>query len=150
MRRERVDERTERWADERGTLEITTMRPGVVLQRFRGHALPPIADAISERLERELVRFGSIVVFDDWEEATGYESEVRIRLTAWTQRHLDRIPETHILVRSRLLAMGISVANLAVGNKLRAYTSRKEFEAALAVARGPDAGPRAGERRSIG
>jgi hypothetical protein len=146
VRAERVDEKTERWADPRGTLEITSVRPGVVLQRFRGHALPPMADAIADRLERELARFGRIVVFDDWEEATGYESEVRIKLTAWTQRHLDRIPETHILVRSRLLAMGISVANLAVGNKLRSYTSRKDFEAALLRARGPDTP----ERRPFG
>jgi hypothetical protein len=150
VKRERVDERTERWTDARGTLEITTVRPGVVLQRFRGHALPPMADAIAERLEHELARFDRIVVFDDWEEATGYESEVRIRLTAWTQRHLDRIPETHILVRSRLLAMGISVANLAVGNKLLAYTSREAFEAMLARAKGPAAGPRTGDRRPIG
>jgi hypothetical protein len=146
MEHERIDARTERWSDGRGTLEITTVRPGVVLQRFRGHALTPMADVIAERLERELTRSGSIVVFDDWEEATGYESEVRIRLTAWTQSRLDRIPETHILVRSRLLAMGISVANLAVGNKLRAYTSRAEFEAALARAKGPSAS----ERRAPG
>lgn len=142
MEHERVDARTDRWSDGRGTLEITTVRPGVVLQRFRGHALAPMADVIAERLEREIARFGSIVVFDDWEEATGYESEVRIRLTAWTQSRLDRIPETHILVRSRLLAMGISVANLAVGNKLRAYTSRAEFEAALSQARGAGTGDR--------
>ncbi|GAB4198691.1 MAG: hypothetical protein OHK0013_08190 [Sandaracinaceae bacterium] len=139
MHSERVDDKTERWADPRGTLEITTVRPGVVLQRFRGHAMPPMADAIAERLERELARHGRIVVFDDWEEATGYESEVRIKLTAWTQRYLDRIPETHILVRSRLVAMGISVANLALANRLRSYTSRKEFEAALDRAKGPEA-----------
>ncbi len=138
MEHERVDARTERWSDGRGTLEITTVRPGVVLQRFRGHALGPMASVIGERLDRELSRAQQIIVFDDWEEATGYESEVRIRLTAWTRERLDRIPETHVLVRSKLLAMGIAVANVAVSGKLRAYTSRAAFEAALAQATAPE------------
>jgi len=137
MAYERVDARTERWSDGRGTLEITTVRPGVVLQRFSGHALAPMADLIAARLDKELARSRRIVVFDDWEEATGYESEVRIRLTAWTRERLDRIPETHILVRSKLLAMGIAVANVAVSGKLRAYTSRAAFEIALGKATAP-------------
>jgi hypothetical protein len=135
MKRERVDAVTERWTDERGKLEISSPRPGMVLQRFEGHACAPMADAIISRLDAEIVSHGTIVVFDDWAEATGYDSEVRLKLTEWTGKHETQVRETHVLLRSKLIAMGMAVANLALGGHLRTYTSRTAFDAARVRAR---------------
>ena len=37
----------------------------------------------------------------------------------------------HILVGSKIVSMGVSVANLALGGSLVGYTNRTAFEAAL-------------------
>jgi hypothetical protein len=130
MKHERVDAVTERWSDGRGELEITSPRRGIVLQRFEGYACLPMADAIIERLDAEIATHGTILVFDDWEEATGYDSAVRLKLTEWTRQHSGQVLETHVLLRSKLIAMGMAVANLALGGNLRTYTNRAAFDAA--------------------
>ncbi|MFO0694563.1 MAG: hypothetical protein U0230_13465 [Polyangiales bacterium] len=130
----RLDPRTEEWLFERCRLVISAPARGVVLQRFIGHATPEVVEPITSRLERAVAQHGTLRVFDDWEEATGYESEVRVRLTEWTKRHREAIPLTHILVRSKLLAMGLSVANLAIDGGLEVHTTRAAFERELAAA----------------
>src|SRR5262249_3247489 len=72
------------------------------------------------------------LVFNDFELGTGYDSEVRARLTAWHLRNTGKLKEIHILVRPGLIAMGVTVANLATGGRFVVYTDRSAFEWALA------------------
>lgn len=132
----------ERWRTARGSLEIEEPGPGVLLTRFRGHAELAHAEALIRRFDEALARYPTLRVFDDWEAGEGYESEVRVRLTEFTRTRGARITSTCILVRSRLFAMGLSVANLALGGKLHVTASRAEFESLLRAALG-----RARERR---
>ena len=132
MKHERLDRSTESWRDDRGTLTISAPRPGIVLQRFEGYARVPMADAIIERLDVEIAAHETIYVFDDWFEAVGYDSEVRLKLTEWTRRHASDVRETHVLFRSKLIAMGLSVASLALGRQIHTYARRIDFEKALA------------------
>lgn len=134
MEHKRIDGSTEQWIDERGKLEITSPRPGIVVERFEGYALLPMADAIIGRLGEEIARHGEIIVFDDWGDATGYESAVRLRLTEWTRAQGAQVRDTHIFVRSKLLAMGISVASMTLNKHLHSHASRSSFDAALAKA----------------
>lgn len=97
----------------------------------RGHAQPAAADAIIEQRNRILRECGKIALFDDLELLTGYDSEVRVRLTKWSRDNRPRIVAFHILTQSRLVAMGVTVANLALGGSIRAHLSREGFEAAL-------------------
>lgn len=136
MARERFGATGERWLTERGSLEIEEPAPGVVLTRFSGHGQLEHAEGIMERFDAALARHGSIVVFDDWERGEGYDSETRVRLTEYTRARLHRVT-FHILVRSRLFAMGLSVANLALGGRLHVTTSRLAFDRALRAAVGP-------------
>jgi hypothetical protein len=122
-----------RLADERGSLEITSPSPGVLLVRFVGHARSPIADAIILALDAAVAAHGSVTVFDDWYGATGYDSAVRLKLTDWTRRNAAALRGTHVLVGSRLIAMGLSVASLALGKDFHTYSNRVVFEAVLAA-----------------
>jgi hypothetical protein len=136
LQRERFGATGERWITARGRLEIEEPAPGVVLTRFSGHGQLAHAEGIMERFDAAIARYGSIVVFDDWERGEGYDSDTRVRLTEYTRARLS-VVTFHILVRSRLFAMGLSVANLALGGKLVVYGSRPSFERALGEATAP-------------
>lgn len=67
-------------------------------------------------------------VFHDWAKITGYDTEARIHYTNWSQPLIAQVDAVHILFESRLVAMGVSVANLVLGNKLHATADRQHFE----------------------
>ena len=112
------------------TYQLWMPAPGVVLQRVTGKAGIAIAREIGRQLERILERHDAVVLFDDFAEMTGYTSEGRIELTEWSKRNWSRLRSTHILVGSKLVAMGVSVASIALPG-LRSYDDRARFEAML-------------------
>lgn len=120
---------------DRGRLSIREVAPGVVLTVFAGHGSIEVAEALIGYFERVIERHGGIVIFDDWDEAKGYDSEVRFRLTEWTKANFDVLRATTVLVRSKILAMGLSVANLALRRPVTVLHDRKAFERALMLAR---------------
>lgn len=75
-------------------------------------------------------RYGSGIVhgFHDWLDMTGYDSASRVTLTDWVMSHR---PESrlYIGVRSRIVRMGVTVANLALGNLITIRQTREELEA---------------------
>ncbi len=72
-------------------------------------------------------------IFHNWAEMTGYESAAREQLTRWTMRHKhDTRP--HLLLRSPLVSMGVSVANLALGNILIVHSTLESLQAAMQMA----------------
>jgi len=121
----------ERWIAARYDLELWMPKPYVVVVRGRGHATGQHVDRVIEWRERALKSGRSIVLFDDLEKMPTYDSEVRIRLTAWVATHRTRIEAMHILLRSKMARMGVSVANLALGGFIKAHIQRDEFEREL-------------------
>lgn len=112
----------------RGELTMTLVGSNLIVCRIAGHfdfALSQRALAIAERFptRREL--------FHDWDSMSSYDTQSRLALTAWLFR--NRATATvHVLQRSGLVAMGVTVAQLAIGQRaLRSYTSREAFEAAI-------------------
>lgn len=72
-------------------------------------------------------------VFLSAERLDGYDSGVRIGMTELILRHRRRIASVGVLVKSKLVAMGVSVANLALGGFIKSYNSRSSYEAAIRV-----------------
>lgn len=66
---------------------------------------------------------GKLSLFHNWMGMTGYDSRCRQRMTKWSLDRLARFDEVHIAQRSRLVAMGIQVANIALGGKIRMHGS---------------------------
>lgn len=124
----------ERWEDAGGALAFSVPYPGVARLRVQGRVSAAMAEQVVLLLEAALRTHERLVVFDDWEALTGYVSEARIRMTDWTRLHQEQIPETHILVGSKIVAMGVTVAAMALRKPLHVYSDRKAFERAWSSA----------------
>lgn len=128
----RLGARGDRWSNSRGVLDVRTPAPDVVMRRFEGHATLDLIEPAVRHLETLIDSGLHPIVFDDFELGTGYDSDVRTKLTAWHLRNPGKLKEVHILVGPRLISMGVTVVNLATGGRFNVYTDRSAFEWALA------------------
>lgn len=110
-----------------GSLHCRTVEPWLLEYRFTGYLEAAAASKIVELRERALATTASIYELHDWWAMAGYESESRRILTEHSLAMRARIPELHILVQSKMVHMGVSVAKIALGNVLNSYLSREEF-----------------------
>lgn len=114
--------------------------PCLLVTRVRGHASLGCLEFYTHRAEQEMPR-GKLVVFHDWTEMDGYDPAARDEIKRWGKLHNEDFVSVEYLVRSKVVAMLVSVAALTLGRELRATTDRPEFlerlEAALALRRGP-------------
>lgn len=120
-----------RWSSEFGAVTVTRPLPHVELIRAEGYAEAEVVAAILDHRDRMIRECGSIALFDDLEKMTGYHSAVRVGLTEWSRQNKARISAFHILTRSKITAMGVTVANVALGGHIRAHARRESFEHAL-------------------
>lgn len=70
-------------------------------------------------------------VFHDFADATGYESGLRVALTAWAKEHPGAQSGVHFYTRSKIVSMGVSVASLVLPGLLTNYPKRQDFDLAL-------------------
>jgi hypothetical protein len=104
---------TVRWKG-RGALEVVL--------RVHGHEeFGPIA---VRRMDAVLSDAGKIALFFDFTDSPGYDSGLRVFWTQWLQSHLRSVSKMHIVVRSKMVAMGVSVANLALGGIIQTHSQR--------------------------
>ena len=119
----------------RGRMRMYRFQPAVVLGVAEGQLeqphIQPVIDALSEVIDE----VGELTMFHDWLEVGGYDTPVRVRWTAWQRERRAQITATHILVKSRVVAMGVRTAALAlsmVGARVYSYTEPERFNEALA------------------
>lgn len=108
--------------------EAMLWRPtrGLLITRVIGHADIALLDFYETQAEREMAG-GPLRVFHDWSDLTGYEPAVRDELKRWGKLHARDFIGVHYLVRSKVVAMLISVAALSLGRDLDATTDRTSF-----------------------
>ena len=127
-----------------GALRAWVLAPNVFVTQGQGHMTDEHCDFITGYGESRIRDYaGKLYVFHDWMELTGYDSRTRMRLTAWSVAHRHAYQEVHLAVRSRIIAMGVQVANVAVGGIMRAHagTAALEVELARALRVATAAGP---------
>jgi hypothetical protein len=119
----------------RGELRIWLAAPAVLIFKYRGYSdagYLPFIEMVYERTLRH--QKGPTAIFVDCEYQTGYDSDFRRGLVEWSKRMLP-LPETYCLfVKSRLVAMGITIARLAMGRAAQhtqVVTNRDAFRARL-------------------
>lgn len=118
----------------RGELRCEEPAPGVLLITARGHiAAEGIAAVIAWRNEA-VRRCGQVDLFDNAYEVNGYDSAVRTRATEWSAANRAAIRSQHILLRSKIVAMGVSLANIALGGRVAVYTMPNGFDRELGLA----------------
>jgi len=118
------------FSSRRGRLDLFSSGPLLVL-RFSDHGegdfAPPIMaafDAITDRGEKP-------EMFFDMGRMVNYDSALRTELTTHFARHRPQIASLHVFTRSRIVAMGVSVANLALGRLITVHPDISAFGDAL-------------------
>lgn len=117
----------------RGTARLWAISPTVYVTSVSGHLEEAHADLFeaygAERIRQAEGR--SLFVFHDWLEMTGYESECRKRLTSWSVARRKSYAEVHLATKSKLVVMGVGVANIALGGLIRTHPTRDLLEREL-------------------
>jgi hypothetical protein len=114
-----------------GAVTVTHPAPDVILFEVVGVLDSRCVDEIVAATDQAIQSAGAIHVFHDWSEMTNYESHTRKRLTDYVEAVKSKLLSSHILFRSRIVAMGVSVANLVLNQRLSTYTDKEKFTASM-------------------
>lgn len=114
---------------ERGRIWCWRVEHGVYASEVEGHLDAEMARLIREVAE-PMYALGNVDGFHNWLDMTSYATQARVELTEWVIRHRAKT-QLVIGVRSKLVEMGVGVANLALGNLIRVRTSAEALEADL-------------------
>jgi hypothetical protein len=118
----------------KGRLGIWTPAPDLLILRMTDQGDKAFAGPIIHAFDEISKRSRQHRLFFDLETMTTYDSELRTRLTARFYEDRLNIAAFHVLVGSKLTAMGVSVANLALGGIITSHSSRVPFVLALDAA----------------
>lgn len=119
---------------ERGSWEAFSPARGVAVLRIEGHMVRSDAVSFFGALDRIIGKQHGIDMFDDFELFTRYDPGVREVYAEWNVERGPQIGISHVLVRSKIVAMGLSVVNIAQRRRMDTYANRARFEAALSAA----------------
>lgn len=115
----------------KGRLGIWTPSPTLLIVQMSGHGDKGFARHIIESFDRLLKNGEPLFVFFDLHGMPTYDSELRTSLTGRFFDDRARFAEFHVLSASKLTAMGVSVANLALGGIITSHLERAPFSIEL-------------------
>lgn len=107
---------------ERGHMTVCQLAPGLWSGRARGCADAAMALWLLSRMDEAVLLSAHVCIFHDWEDLQRYDNEAKMLMTAWAIKHANI--ESHILTRSRLVSMAVSVARLATNTDIHGYEER--------------------------
>jgi hypothetical protein len=120
------------WRSTAGALRLDWNRQGVVLETMLGYGSHEFGTVIARRWEA-LRRGGvQVLILIDFWDMPNYDSGFRTTMQDWALKNRTSMVQTvHILTSSKLVSMGVAVANLALGGIITAHTQRPPFDAAV-------------------
>jgi len=127
------------WSTDRGTTTIVERSTTVVLISSKGHLDSDCGKRIGAAVE-EFLRVRPRHLFFDMGALESYHSDVRKDLTELFLDQKSRVLSLHVLARSKLVRMGVSVARLAL-DWLVGHSDAGTFNRALTTALGEDPEP---------
>jgi len=114
-----------------GTVVVTSPMDGVVVLRMSGNVTKEVVPSVVALVGKMFAAnpIPTTYFYDLWD-MSAYDSALRVELTNWHLAHRDTLKALHAVARSRIVRMGVTVANLALG-KITSHDNRSTFEAAL-------------------
>jgi len=104
--------------------------PVALLTSVVGHGHAAYGGLPSKRIDKMFgYRHGPVRWLGDYFEMDTYDSELRLQWTELVKKY--EYTSIELLMRSRLVAMGVAVVNLATGGVVKTYTDRAKFEAVV-------------------
>lgn len=116
------------------TLELAAPAPHVLASRVVGMGSLEMVQNVIAFGDALIANTGAIQIFHDFSEVSGYRAEARRVLVDWGVQNPDAIICTHVLFRSKIVAMGVGMATRLLGEQLTGYSKYTEFDAARAAA----------------
>lgn len=123
---------------ERGDLRISLETPTLLLFKYRGYTDATFVPFI-ERVYA--ITLGTVApphyIFVDCESQTGFAYAFQVGITNWSKRSMPLTDAYWLLVKSRIVAMGITLARVALGapgRRSEVTSSRSVFDAKLSEA----------------
>ena len=113
------------------SIKVSFPRHDIVLFEISGYLDVEGANYAIQQTDKLVERNSRVWVFNDWTELRGYDSQSRQMLTVRTKELGDKIVGSHILVKSSIVAMGVSVANFLLNQSQIAHSKKESFENAL-------------------
>lgn len=96
----------------------------------RGHMELELAEYLQAQFDALLAQQGEVTAFHDWSEAPSYASQYRASWQSWLRKQ-TRVRHVHFFVRSTILKMGVTVANLAyTRTNFVVHSKRADYERA--------------------
>ncbi len=124
-------ERVAIWKGSQGEVEISRVGSSVALLRMVGVAEHAAAPVIEVALSSLFAGAHSLHTFWDLRDLVQYHSAVRVVSTNVLLNHRSSVLSVHTLSTSKIVAMGVAVANLALGGIVENHTNAASFEGAL-------------------
>lgn len=123
------------FASSRGRICVWSIAPKLLVGKVTGYGeaafAAPIVEGLTALATGRAMGEGGIDVFFDAFNMDAYASDLRIGMTNAFLEHRAKIVAIHGLTRSRFVAMGATVANIALGGLVHLYGSRAAFDVAL-------------------
>ena len=123
-------EKAERLAGQRMEALFWALTPTVVCTRVSGHVELEALHFYTQRIDRLLMRGQSLQVFHDWTGISGFDPEVRSPYRDWAANKEQTIAPV-FLVKSKVLAMALSVSALVIRRDLTILSDRDKFNQSL-------------------
>jgi hypothetical protein len=119
------------WQVQSSTMRFDASRKGIVMLTLVGHGYAEFGALCIRHWNEALRRSDRLTLLVDFWDAPGYDSPLRVALTEWTVEHRSQLDTIHVLARSPIVRMGISVANLALGGLVKTYSLRASYDVAV-------------------
>jgi hypothetical protein len=121
----------------RGEIIVTPMPPKIILITITGYWDTPLLPDVLKELELGLRGRTGVSLFFDAEMMNGYDSAIRVGMTDWFRAHRPSLQCIHGLIRSKIVAMGATLAKLAMdASEDEIHASRASWERAFKAAGG--------------
>ncbi len=113
-------------------VRVAVLKPGVVLASAHGEVIDAedarVETALLLEFDRELERAGTFTLFADLRQSPRMPAASRERIAQWARLHQARLLPSHVLVRSKLIEMALSIITMLAGGGLfKIHTSPSAF-----------------------
>ena len=116
------------------TTVFTHLAPGTVLTTAIGYNTGDSAPLLTAEMTKAIPPGGKLFTFVNLSLQTGQASAAREWWADWVKRNREQLGPTHMLVRSKVMDMAISVTAMIIGGgMIKSHSSLASFEAAIAT-----------------
>ncbi|MCA9532567.1 MAG: hypothetical protein KC593_02775 [Myxococcales bacterium] len=117
-------------SNDEGRFDAYRPAPGVLITEVVGYLAHEFALALITHLDAIRASGQRALQFHDWFAVTGYDIRAQRDLTAWHAKHRVDVEGLEIGVRSAMLRMGVTVANVPLRGLIKLHEDELAFSSA--------------------